>query len=313
MKKFLFLILALIAAPALADPVSAGFAIYSIYAGATMATSVIAGMMVIGGVAALAGNIGGDKNLQKYGGLVSAMGGIGNALAGAGEVASVATIAEEGGGAQLGAEGALGAGPGDGSALASPVSPGGDVTTAGLEAPPELAGGEAAPATLETNKGLIDSAYEDPSRALDMTQNAMPGSSEAVTGAPPPSGDAAQATQATQAQNPLRVQEAANGVPGAAPAEKGLADYLRMGSDFMKQNKELVNIGGKMVEGAFTAKNKQEQQQAIWDEEARRRAAYSDSVAKSVVPYGVNAKTNVNAVTPQNPVRYAPPQKPPGA
>ena len=330
MKKFLFVFLALLAAPAMADPVSAGFAIYSIYAGATAvavttAEMVVAGMMVAGGAMSLVGNVTGNQNLMKYGGIVSAVGGIGNMVNGAG---SVASAAEEGGGMQLGA------GPEGAGAVSSGVSGGSALPT---DLPPDVV----APAvdTGAPQQGLIDSAYNDPSRALDVpgaqtpeaqaysdpsramdtptaeaysdsslgqdvTQNATQGTSIQA--------NATQGTTPTQ-QDPLRVQETRAGVAGSdgsapdvASGGKDLDHYLRQGTKFLRDNKEVTQIGGKMIQGAMDDKNRREAQQRIWDQEAQLRAQYNQSVAGSRV--GQTFNRNV-ALGPRVPA----PQPTPGA
>lgn len=330
MKLFVLLSLALFAGAASAEPVSAGIALYGMYAGAAgaaalvagevVASTVLAGMMFAGGALSLAGNVTGNKTLSKYGALVSLAGGIGNIAVGAKEVAGQAVL-EEGGGAQLGAGGAQGAGPAAASAAstapgaeASVVNPAGAVETTGLTAD------TVAPNTQQP-QGLIDGAAAAPAPEVP-----APGAAETANGGldlgQATSGPAAPETPTVAAnadmgmpadQNPLRVQESNAGIIGAnnEAAPKGVADYLKMGTDFIKQNKEIANVGGKIVQGAFDAKSKQQQQQALWDEESRKRAQYNQSVAGSTVPYGVNPKTNVNNVAPQNPVRYVP-QRPGG-
>lgn len=330
MKLFILLFLALFAGAASAEPVSAGIAIYGMYAGAAgaaalvagnvVASTVLAGMMFAGGALSLAGQITGNKTLSKYGGLISLAGGIGNIAVGAKEVAGQAVL-EEGGGAQLGAGGAEGAGPAAAGATAtapgaevSAVNPGGAVETTGLTAD------TVAPNTQQP-QGLVDGAAAAPAPEVP-----APGAAEAANGGldlgQATSGPAAPETAATASsadmgmpanQNPLRVQESNAGIIGAnnEAAPKGVADYLRMGTDFITKNKEIANVGGKIVQGAFDAKAKQAAQQSVWDEENRKRAQYNQSVAGSTVPYGVNPKVNVNNVAPQNPVRYAP-QRPGG-
>ena len=321
MKILFILFLALFASAASAEPVSAGIAIYGMYAGAAgaaalvagevVASTVLAGMMFAGGALSLAGQVTGNKTLSKYGALVSLAGGIGNLAVGAKEVAGQAVL-EEGGGAQLGAGGAGGAGP-----AASAPAP---VTAPGAETSPVNPAG-AAETTGLTNATVAPNTQQPPG-LVDGAQSATdsPFPDQAPSAAATPQADPSQAAQASQAdlgmpadQNPLRVQEKNLGIVGSdnEVAPKGVADYLRMGTDFIKQNKEIANVGGKIIQGAFDAKAKQQQQQSVWDEEARGRARYNQSVAGSQVNYGVNPKVNVNNVTPQNPVRYTP-QRPGG-
>jgi len=309
MKRFLFLILALVALPAAAEPISAGLALASLYAGATMATlstasMVVSGMMMAGGALSLIGNATGNAKLVKYGALISAAGGVGNLIAGAQSVASAATTAAAEEGAVAGAAGAeagVGAGAEAGAGATSyPVSPHGGTPPLGDVGRFELMSGlegQAPPLAAQGPQGLIDSAYADPSRARDVLASNTVQAPQAAQAAP-------------QLHEPLIKQEAVNGIssPGT---DRGLVDYLRQGSDFLNKNKEAAFIGGRMVQGAMDDKSRREAQQRAWDHEAAQRASYNQSIVDSTVPSMVNPRAVPARTTPP---RVAPlvPQRTPG-
>lgn len=80
---------------------------------------------------------------------------------------------------------------------------------------------------------------------------------------------------------------------------------------FIKDNKELVNMGGGLIKGAMEGYAADARQKDMVDEEKRRLAAYNSSIT-GVSPVGqmVNPDANVTAGRPvQNVTRYTAPRK----
>lgn len=274
MKK-VFLSLALLAAagsatamPVVIPVVAAYFAAGAFTAAAVGSmAAVYAGMAFAGAALSVIGTITERPKLVKFGSILGLAGGVGSLVSKGLETA--ATNAAQQTAMAEAADTAAGMVPG-GSAAAP------ELANTAVDSTGQLAQGAPTSAPpIEANQGLIDSAYADPSQSLDVV-NPTAAQASPVT----PSGDAAQATQATQATQPGSMP------PNAGPQEPGLdlKDYLSKGADFLSKNKTLVEVGGKMIQGASQEKSLQDRQQAVWDEEARRRASYNTSVSASRVP-----------------------------
>ena len=280
-KAFLFLALLAAASSATAMPVAipvvaAYFAAGAFVAATTTAAAIFAGMAFAGAALTVMGTITESPKLVKFGGILGLAGGVGSIVSKGMETAAM-NAAQETAMAEA-ADTAAGMVPG-GSAAAP------ELANTAVDSAGQLAqGATAQPPPIEANRGLIDaqSPYNDPSRSLDVASS--PAEQVAQTSPVTSSGDAAQAAQATPATPATPATQPGNMPPNGGPQELGVKDYLSKGSDFLRDNKTLVEVGGKMIQGASQEKSLQDRQQAQWDEEARRRAAYNASVSASRVP-----------------------------
>ncbi len=242
--------------------------------GASMTSMIIGGAMMVGSALTIVGTITGNEKLAKIGGMISLVGGVAGlatgafgALSGAGsEVGGMQAVDAAAG---VGADAALGAGA---DAAGSSVSslPGGDFATT-IDAG----------AANASSGGMIGSVGDQAAAA----------GGQAATGVV----DAAAAPMSTQAQNAMQVDALStnsafqtpspatdlSGTGGQMPFNSG-GTIDKIGS-FVKNNKEMVDIGLKTVGGLVPSnKSKAETELAraqaertrVATEDEKRRAAW---------------------------------------
>lgn len=273
--KFIFLFaLLLLAGPVHAEPISAALAVVGTAFGATGAAAVMTGLMVTGTAISAIGTLTGSKKLAKFGGLVSLAGGVGagfQALSAAAEAAS--------------ANAAVSAGAESLAVTPTAVSEAGTAAAVSAAEPAALTTGEALAKTpvaqelmgtagaADTSGGLVNSAATAPSSAQ------MPNAS--ILG-----------SQAVQ--------------PAASPVADALATASKHVGSFLKDNKELVKLGGGLIEGAMGRNAADSRQQAEFDYLNQRRADYNAGVQGSAIPFRIQGGQNVTNVPVQDPMRFIP-------
>lgn len=278
MKKFLvFLSLALLAGAAHADPISAVLSIGTMLSSGVAAVGIAGltltqGLMFAGGALGLAGAVTGNKKLRNLGGVLGLAGGLSELAKGlASSGAAAAGEAGSGAGAQQLAQTA---------------------TTPAEQVAAEVSG----QAGSEVVKAAGDVATAD---------------ADAINAALSQSGNAP-AQAATQAATPASesFRASANYGPGMvqAPASGGLATAAKNVGSFIKDNKELVQLGAGLIGGAMKSTGDEDllNRRAELEQEAQGR--YSASVTGIRQPgQFIRPGVDVTANRPiQNPIRYVP-------
>lgn len=193
-----------------------------------------------------------------------------------------------------------------------------------------------ATSALNAGTGAANAAQET-FRAAELADTAnVSAAADAASGASGAASTAAAETAAADAgRNVAQNGTAASAAPAApaaaatteavAPAvaetggqvTKGTAfgDAAKRAGSFIRDNKELVNLGGGLVKGAMeykSVRDKYGDARGLAEDERRwvdeRRKAYSDSVrAAAAAPMPTVNDVNINQVTPQDPTkRYVP-------
>lgn len=278
-------VLAFFAGPAFADPVSAIVAVVTMYGtAATATTSLLAGLAFAGSAVSLIGNVTGNTKLARIGGVVAAGAGIASwaqslsgAAAGAGGAGAEAGAAAGANAARTGTEVA---GIADSGALAQ--------TPAGIEGAAALNNPSAYVAPAAEAGGFANNASA-------FTAGAEQAGNTGVGGAP--SGVASANLAGTPA------------VPQSNVG--GIRDALSKVGTFVKQNKEVIDLGAGLVKGAMGAitpsadERMFEKRKKYAEQDRARFNASVEGAAK--VPFSVNDGVNVNDVQSQDPTRrYVP-------
>lgn len=277
---------------------AAGYA--ALGAATTLLGTIAAGAMMVGGALSLAGTVSGNQKLSKWGSIIGIAGGVG----------SLANGAFSAVGSEL---------AGEGAGLAA------EAGAAGAEATVSEAAQAAAAQTAGT--GEVASSLIDPSAAA-VAADAGTGTTgllnEAAgglaTAAPDAGSLAAQAGGGTAggfggvgvdgAVGGLGAEGLGTAGAGAGGAAGGgAASPLSDISSWIKNNKELVDVGGGFLKGAMSQGEKKEELLAYLREkeaaENRQRAAYSASVSgASGTPFTVNPNAQVKMGAPVDPTRY---------
>lgn len=223
--------------------------------GATMTSMVIGGAMMVGSALTIVGTITGNEKLAKIGGIISLVGGVAGLATGA--LGAVSGAGSEVGGleaadaaAGAGAESALGAGADAAAGSSMPSFPGGDSVATINAGSANAPGG-----------GLLSTAGD---QAAAAGGQAAQGAGAAV--------DAAAAPMSTQAQNAMQVDALStnsafqtpnyandlSGTGGQMPFNSGskatstVGGYFDKASKFVKDNKDMLDYGGKIVKGLIS-------------------------------------------------------------
>lgn len=257
---------------AMADPVSAIISIITI---ASTGGAVIAGTASLLGGLAFAG---------------ASLSLIGN-VTGNEKLARIGAVVGAGAGLANLAKGAIEAASAGTAADLADASRAADAAGASYEA-------SAAEAALSNTPTAVDAA-------ADIGAVADPGA-QALADA---GAEATQAGQAYAAPSELAGAEAPAGPAAAAAQGKEAGSITKVGK-FIKDNKELVDLGGGLVKGAMgplevdtKLKSQREYLQYLKDKDA----AFSTSVTNGAkVPFRVNPNAQVTQVDPQDPNRYVP-------
>lgn len=267
MKLLLAIFLFLFAGAASAEPISAGLIALGTAAGAGAGAALMTGLMVAGTAISVVGTVTGSKKLSRFGALVSLAGGIGAGYQAL--TAAASNVAES-----SAATAALSQTPVAGeAAVASGVS-GGEAVARGLE--------EAVP-------GLVNQAA---------------GAAPAVAEAAAP---AAAETASSGMQSAFRTAEITAQNASASPVADALATASKHVGSFLKNNKELVQLGAGAINGAMNRSAAAEGREAEWAREDQRRADYNAGIQSgSSVPFRVQPGVNVTQTPVQDPNRYVP-------
>lgn len=254
----------------------------SVAAGIT-AGGVIGGMMIAGGVMSGVGALTGNKNLSKFGGLLSLAGGVGGLATGAFS-ATANTVAQAASTESAAVSGMDLAG----DALSGGNSIAGAAESFNAAATPfadSVRGGNAAPGDNEFDGGAADYNDPTPAQGAPIKSPVQPVLGES---APEP----AAAPDVTRpgpgnwaGETPSGMDMAADGgrnsVAQAVP-NNGAPSWFDKATNWIKQNKEAANIGSKFVGGAMQAVSQQDALNTKMKlEEAarlRERARYNTSV-----------------------------------
>jgi len=208
-------------------------------AGVSLGSALAAGAMVAGGVMSGVGAVTGNKKLMKIGGVLALAGGLGAMVTGG-----------------LGNVGNVAAASGSEVAPAATAIGEGSASTAAETLVGKLGGGTAAEAfgpSTGMNGGILDvsssasTSVGDIGSGLQAAQNAPAAASFQA----PSSGIVDQAlgnAPAGGVSAPLNEVPAVAGAPGAAPAPSS-GGFLDNVTGFMKDNKTLVEMGGKVLGG----------------------------------------------------------------
>lgn len=273
-------LLAFLANSAHADPVSAVIAVATMVGSAgaiaATATGILAGISFAGAAVSLIGNVTGNKKLMKIGAIASAGAGL----------ASLATSA-------------LNAGTGAANAAQETFRAAELADTANVSAAADAASGASGAAST----AAAETAAADVGRNVgrNVAQNGTAASAA-------PAAPAAAAT--TEAVAPAVTETGGQVTKGTA-----FGDAAKRAGSFIRDNKELVNLGGGLVKGAMeykSVRDKYGDARGLAEDERRwvdeRRKAYSDSVrAAAAAPMPTVNDVNINQVTPQDPTkRYVP-------
>lgn len=286
--------------------IAAGFSAAAGMAGATAliggtitAASIAGGLMVAGAALTVIGTLTGNKTLSKWGGILGLAGGVTTLASGAFGAASSAAADSAAG--SVGATGSAAsevgaqsiANMGGEAAAAAPVS-GGDAVIGNAMGPQAIehaaANGladAAAPALADAAPALADAgsspvlgpqAIVDGSRAASAQgQQALFGTSgaDSVFGAAAPAPTLSGAT-------------GLSATPAAPSFMERVSDAGKTASTWMKDNKELVNVGGGMIQGAMRSygdqaamKQRMELQEGY---DARQRARINASLKGLTMP-----------------------------
>jgi hypothetical protein len=293
------------AIPLIAAAATASAGVAAFAAATTMVGMITAGMMVAGAAMTAIGTLTGNKNLTKWGGIVSLAGGVGNILSGAasstasavGEASTGATDAASNASSGLSGSSTTGATGGAESALTGTeaVTP-----VVGGEQAAAVAGEAATPALAGEGQGLIAGQMTTPAGAAEL---ATPAVDTTITGAaeaaaPVQGADAVAAANPTPVNAPTRAEELLAGYTERTPT--ALESLQNMGSkaaQFAKGNKELVQAGAGLVQGAMQQKAQgdmlDERMRLEEEAVARQRARLNASVM------GLRMPTYQRKVSPQ--------------
>lgn len=270
----------------------AAAAIFATAAGTYTAASVLGGIAMIGTGLSAVGMITGNKGLMKFGGAMGLVGGLGSLAAGA--------LSSAGSAAGATAEGAAGAAGAATEGMAASAGMG--TTLAENLAAPTL--GELGSGTSALTQGL---GGEVGGSLLNSNLSSQGGLAIGELG-----GNPAFQSLAPGADG-LIGSAMSGGIPGletagavAAPAAEsaGKGVFGEIGG-FLKDNKELVQLGGNMMKGAAEQKNAKDVmkmkldyekalQQGRFDEAERLRQQYNSSVAGTSIPMQANPGANIN-------------------
>lgn len=289
--------------PVVAAAASIGAGVAAMGAATTLLGTIAAGAMIAGGALSLAGAVTGNQKLSKWGSIIGIAGGIG-ALAN-GAINAVGTE--------------LAAGELAGEAAEQTVSQAAQQTAnAAAPAAQQSAGllGNAAPGLDTAAAGMSGDLAAGISPLSDSVGAAA--NSSLTAGAPslataaPALGDAGGALAGASLAGGQGLTQTA-----ASVASEGGGSMLSNVNQFIKSNKELVDLGGGLLKGAMQSGEKEKEMLAYLREkeaqEQRARASYSASVVGSAgVPFRVNPNAQVQMGAPVNPIRYVTtPQVPP--
>lgn len=279
----------------------------------TLLGTIAAGAMMVGGALSLAGTVSGNEKLSKWGGIISAVGGVGAIANG------IATSV----GSQLAGEGA-------GLAAETGAATAGEATVSDVaqQAAASAGGtGEVASSMIDPSAAAL--AGEGGTTTGLLNEAAGSGLASEAASAGGLAADAGTASGFGGAGSDLAVGGLGAeglGTVGSAGAGAGGASSSPLSniSSWIKNNKELVDVGGGFLKGAMSSGEKKEELLAYLREkeaaENRAKASYSASVTGAAgLPFRVNPSAQVKMGTPVNPTRYQttpqiqPPQLPQAA
>lgn len=235
----------------------------SIFAGIS-AGGLIGGAMIAGGALTGIGALTKNQKLMKIGGLVSLAGGVAGLATGAfaatAETLASQTAQEAFRAAELAATGATNAAMGGVEAAAGAA--GGAVADAGLI-------GSGVTGTAQPT-GLVSEAFRAPASTVAASEAASAGA---------PLNTAQEGFRASELAA-SRAPAGAAGVPAQSVSSWG--DRVGQVSDWMRSNKDIVNVGAGIVGGAMKNASEQDLMRERWAAEdaalAKRRQQISDSV-----------------------------------
>lgn len=290
MIKIAIALFAMLAAgPAAADPIS-GLAAIGTAFGASAGAAVMTGLMITGTAISAVGAITGNKKLAKFGSLVGLAGGIG---AGIQALTSAATTVAE-----------TSAGTAALSQTAAPgvMSPAAEVAAEGAVSSgvPSSAGDVVARGLNEAPSALVDGAAAGGATA----PSALTPAAQAMT--PGPGAVEAASSGAAGAGNGSELLAGEIGTSTGSPVADALRTASKHVGSFIKDNKELVQLGSGLISGAMNRGEKADLLQQQIDYEDRRRAEYNAGIQGSRIPFQVRGDVNVNNVPPRDPMRYVP-------
>jgi hypothetical protein len=240
-------------------------------AAVTAGSAIIGGMMIAGAAMTAVGTLTGNKNLTKWGGLVSLAGGVSGLATGAWETAA-GSLAQE-----TAKEGAIafehGAGAYTGEAAASASGSFGNTMSAVTQA---NAGLESLPAGVSPSASLM------PSQQAGAAASAASPTSGAVSAYSTPQGIA------NAVGNPAVASNGGGILSGIRDGVSGVGDTIKSGMAWAEKNPRLAQAGAGILSGAMGAIGQQEaiktQIKLQEDANARARQRLNDSVKGLTVP-----------------------------
>lgn len=211
-------------------------------AGATLGAMIVGGAMMVGAAMTIVGTITENKNLARWGAILSIAGGIGSLAIGAFE--GVAVAADAGGGianASAADITAQTAGVAEGESVGSVLNgaaPGADAATAAAAAP--AAGDPTGLLASQSGPAAPAAPAVDANVAAPSPVAATPDATSSFNAPAPQSPNAFQpgAQSTTSAFNPAPVSDAAAPVPGTAPGAGSSTGYFDAAGRWIRQNPE---------------------------------------------------------------------------